>query len=238
MRSKKFPDTAPTSDYAAGVPLAAGHGFPSLDAGNPIVFLDISTTTSGMGGHNHRPKETRLFIELLANVNPLLARNFYAFCTGEFTRVVAGRDAPCGYKDSFFFDAEPGRSLTGGDVITKNGASNVSSLQVPGAAKLSIPPLITKLPSAATSCCCGWVYAVATAAGTAGSQFRMTFPGDVLPQDLSGVIGRMVVRAGPAALDDVAAVLAVLQECTKHVWSAQRGAAHAAYPAVVLCGEM
>jgi cyclophilin family peptidyl-prolyl cis-trans isomerase len=230
MRSRKVPDTASPAEYAAGVPLAAGHGFQVLEPTNPVVFLDLA-----IAGGPQRRRETRLYVELLAHVNPLLARNFYAFCTGDFTRLSEGREVPCGYKGAAFFEAVPGRSLTGGDVVTNSGSTNVSSLSTPAAAKLSAPPLLATLPAAALRNCCGFVYAVATATGTAGSQFRVVFPAEeVPPASLGGIVGRLIARTP----GDVEGTLAALQEATKAVWSAQRGAAGTALPYVALCGEM
>jgi cyclophilin family peptidyl-prolyl cis-trans isomerase len=230
MRSKKFADGASPVEYSSGVSLSVAHGLHTIDVSNPVVFMDISAS----GGPVPRAREMRLHVELFANVNPLLARNFYSFSTGEFSRVVGGRDVPCGYYSSCFFDAVPGKSLTGGDVITNNGSTNISSLQSPSAAKLSAHALIAKLPASALERCCGFVYAVATAAGTAGSQFRIVFQADSLPEDLSGLIGRVVVRAA----EDMPQVVAFLQDCTKCVWSSQRAAANASLPFVALCGEM
>ena len=230
MKNKKVADAAVPADYSAGVALSVSHGFPVLDAFNPVVFLDIVCNSN----RGNAQRQHRFFVELLANVNPLLARNFYNFCTGDFSRVKGGREQPCGYQGTVFFDAVPGKSLSGGDVVTNTGSANISSLQQPSSAKLSAAPAVPKLPASSSSNCCGYVFCIATATGTAGSQFRMSFGGEELPVDLAGLLGRLIVRTST----DIPAVLEALQEMTKQVWSAQRAAAHSSFPIVEQCGEM
>lgn len=76
--------------------------FPGLlQAGNPVVFFDVSIAEQHVG---------RMKIELFSHILPKTARNFLELCTGDY--VVDGR--PMGYKRTSIQKVVKGAYIAGG----------------------------------------------------------------------------------------------------------------------------
>lgn len=87
-------------------------------ASNPVVFLDITVEGDALG---------RVSIELFRDTVPKTSENFRSFCTGERGR----SQCPLYYKGIPFHRIIPGFVVQGGDVLTKDGRSNVSVFGYP-----------------------------------------------------------------------------------------------------------
>jgi len=86
---------------------------PGLQAGNPVVFMDIT-----IGGHN----AGRIKMELFADTVPRTAENFRQFCTGEFRKM----GKPVGFKGSSFHRVIKGFMCQGGDFVKGDGTGCLS----------------------------------------------------------------------------------------------------------------
>jgi len=87
-------------------------------ATNPIVFFDITVEGDAMG---------RVSIELFRDTVPMTSENFRSLCTGERGR----SECPLFYKGIPFHRIIPGFVLQGGDILSKDGRSNVSVFGYP-----------------------------------------------------------------------------------------------------------
>ncbi|CCW61988.1 unnamed protein product [Phytomonas sp. EM1] len=85
---------------------------------NPVVFFDITVEGESLG---------RIFVELFRDVVPKTVENFRSLCTGERGRSVC----PLYYKGIPFHRIIPGFIVQGGDILTKDGRSNVSVFGYP-----------------------------------------------------------------------------------------------------------
>lgn len=85
---------------------------------NPIVFLDLTVEGDALG---------RVSIELFRDTVPKTSENFRSLCTGERGR----SECPLFYKGIPFHRIIPGMVVQGGDILTKDGRSNVSVFGYP-----------------------------------------------------------------------------------------------------------
>ncbi|KAG5501741.1 hypothetical protein JIQ42_05593 [Leishmania sp. Namibia] len=87
-------------------------------AANPVVYFDITAEGDALG---------RVSVELFRDVVPKTSENFRSLCTGE--RGCA--QCPLYYKGIPFHRIIPGFVMQGGDILTKDGRSNVSVFGYP-----------------------------------------------------------------------------------------------------------
>lgn len=85
---------------------------------NPVVYFDITVEGDALG---------RVSIELFRDTVPKTSENFRSLCTGER----GNGQCPLFYKGIPFHRIIPGFVVQGGDVLTKDGRSNVSVFGYP-----------------------------------------------------------------------------------------------------------
>ncbi|KPA85799.1 putative mitochondrial cyclophilin 6, putative (CYP6) [Leptomonas pyrrhocoris] len=87
-------------------------------ATNPVVYLDITVEGDALG---------RVSVELFRDVVPKTSENFRSLCTGERGHA----QCPLYFKGIPFHRIIPGFVVQGGDILTKDGRSNVSVFGYP-----------------------------------------------------------------------------------------------------------
>lgn len=87
-------------------------------ATNPVVYMDVTVEGDALG---------RISIELFRDIVPKTSENFRSLCTGER----GSSQCPLYYKGIPFHRIIPGFIVQGGDILTKDGRSNVSVFGYP-----------------------------------------------------------------------------------------------------------